>query len=45
MNKSTLAFSGLNALGLLVKSNSVVSQELKMNKLVRAKTESLFNFS
>ena len=42
INKSALACSGLKALGLVVKSNSVVSHELRTSKLVKAKIESLF---
>ena len=42
MNKSALACAGLSALGLEVKSNSVVSHELNTSRLVKAIIEILF---
>ena len=44
INKSVLACAGFNALGLTVRSNSVVSHELNTSKLEKAKIESLFKF-
>ena len=44
MNNSTLAFSGLNALGFDVRSNSVVSQAINTIRLVKSISEILFNF-